>query len=349
MAATEGSCRSASPVAPLSSLSPPPSPPHPASSADPPAPFSLRLFRLSHPSRPSRPFRARHHQEDIRREAQTMTMIGHPNLVRAHCSFVGEQYLWVVMPFMDGGSCLHIMKSCHMDGLDEPIIATVLRETLKGLDYLHRNGHIHRDVKAGNILIDAVGNVRLADFGVSACMFDTGDRLLSRKTFVGTPCWMAPEVLEQLHGYDYKYAPLPHGPPLAFRLSPLASPLSSRFAAFRSPVFHSPTARPPRLPPAGSSIWSSSSLPPPPLLGPAVLLMTLQGAPPGLDLERDRRFSKSFKEIIAMCLVKEPSKRPTAEKLMKHAFFKQARDADYVYHHLLHGLPTLGERVQMLK
>ncbi|CAI7902588.1 unnamed protein product [Closterium sp. NIES-53] len=142
--------------------------------------------------------------EDIRREAQTMTMIGHPNLVRAHCSFVGEQYLWVVMPFMDGGSCLHIMKSCHMDGLDEPIIATVLRETLKGLDYLHRNGHIHRDVKAGNILIDAVGNVRLADFGVSACMFDTGDRLLSRKTFVGTPCWMAPEVLEQLHGYDYK-------------------------------------------------------------------------------------------------------------------------------------------------
>ncbi|CAI5483236.1 unnamed protein product [Closterium sp. Yama58-4] len=249
--------------------------------------------------------------EDIRREAQTMTMIGHPNLVRAYCSFVGEQYLWVVMPFMDGGSCLHIMKSCHMDGLDEPIIATVLRETLKGLDYLHRNGHIHRDVKAGNILIDAVGNVRLADFGVSACMFDTGDRLLSRKTFVGTPCWMAPEVLEQLHGYDYK-----------------ADIWSLGITALELAHGHAPFSKYPPM---------------------KVLLMTLQGAPPGLDLERDRRFSKSFKEIIAMCLVKEPSKRPTAEKLMKHAFFKQARDADYVYHHLLHGLPTLGERVQMLK
>lgn len=76
-----------------------------------------------------------------------MSLISHPNVVRAYCSFVKDQFLWVVMPYMAGGSCLHIMKSHHPDGFDEPVIATVLKETLKALDYLHHHGHIHRDVK----------------------------------------------------------------------------------------------------------------------------------------------------------------------------------------------------------
>jgi serine/threonine-protein kinase OSR1/STK39 len=58
-----------------------------------------------------------------------------------------EQNLWVVMPYMSGGSCLHIMKAAFPDGFDEAVIATVLRECLKALEYLHRHGHIHRDVK----------------------------------------------------------------------------------------------------------------------------------------------------------------------------------------------------------
>jgi serine/threonine-protein kinase OSR1/STK39 len=81
------------------------------------------------------------------REAQTMTMIDHPNVLKAHCSFVHNHTLWVVMPYMGGGSCLHIMKSAFPDGLDEAIIATVLKETLKGVEYLHQHGHIHRDIK----------------------------------------------------------------------------------------------------------------------------------------------------------------------------------------------------------
>lgn len=127
--------------------------------------------------------------DDIRREAQTMSLIEHPNVVRAYCSFVVERSLWVVMGFMAQGSCLHLMKAAYTEGFEEAAIGSILKETLKALEYLHRHGHIHRDVKAGNILLDNNGQVKLADFGVSACMFDTGDRQRSRNTFVGTPCW----------------------------------------------------------------------------------------------------------------------------------------------------------------
>lgn len=86
-------------------------------------------------------------QDDIRREAQTMSLINHPNVITAHCSFVVDRNLWVVMPFMDEGSCLHLMKIAYPDGFEESAIASFLKETLKALVYLHHHGHIHRDVK----------------------------------------------------------------------------------------------------------------------------------------------------------------------------------------------------------
>lgn len=98
------------------------------------------------------------------------------------------------------GSCLDMLKSTFPNGMDEITIASILYQALNGLDYLHKAGHIHRDVKAGNLLVDSDGLVKLADFGVSACLFDDGGRSglrsTMRKTFVGTPCWMAPEVIE---------------------------------------------------------------------------------------------------------------------------------------------------------
>ncbi|KAL3378855.1 hypothetical protein AABB24_004666 [Solanum stoloniferum] len=249
--------------------------------------------------------------DGIRREVQTMILIDHPNVLRAHCSFTAGHSLWVVMPFMAGGSCLHIMKSSFPDGFEEPVIATLLREVLKALVYLHYHGHIHRDVKAGNILIDSNGAIKLADFGVAACMFDTGDRQRSRNTFVGTPCWMAPEVMQQLHGYDFK-----------------ADIWSFGITALELAHGHAPFSKYPPM---------------------KVLLMTLQNAPPGLDYERDKRFSKSFKEMVAACLVKDPKKRPSSEKLLKHPFFKQARGHDYLARTILDGLPPLGDRFRMLK
>ncbi|KAL6006990.1 hypothetical protein ACLOJK_032486 [Asimina triloba] len=228
--------------------------------------------------------------DGIRREVQTMSLIDHPNVLRAHCSFTTDRSLWVVMPYMDGGSCLHIMKSAYPEGFEEPVIATLLREVLKALVYLHGQGHIHRDVKAevfeaGNILIDGYGTVKLGDFGVSACMFDTGDRQRADIWSFGIT------ALELAHGHT----PFSKYPPMK------------------------------------------------------VLLMTLQNAPPGLDYERDKRFSKSFKEMVAACLVKDPKKRPTSEKLLKHHFFKHARSNEYLARTILSGLRPLGERFRMLK
>ncbi|XP_026387476.1 serine/threonine-protein kinase dst1-like isoform X2 [Papaver somniferum] len=248
---------------------------------------------------------------NISREAQTMILVDNPNVLRAYCSFVSDHNLWVVMPFMEGGSCLHILKAAYPDGFKESVIATILREILKGLEYLHQHGHIHRDVKAGNILVDARGAIKLGDFGVSACLFDSGDRQRTRNTFVGTPCWMAPEVMEQLNGYDFK-----------------ADIWSFGITALELAHGHAPFSKYPPM---------------------KVLLMTLQNAPPGLDYERDKKFSKSFKNMIAQCLVKEPSKRPSARKLLKHPFFKQARSNDYICRTLLEGLPTLGDRMKELK
>ncbi|KAF3632811.1 putative serine/threonine-protein kinase fray2-like isoform X2 [Capsicum annuum] len=249
--------------------------------------------------------------DDIRREAQTMSLIDHPNVIKSFCSFVVESYLWVVMPFMAEGSCLHLMKIAYPDGFEESAICSMLKETLKALEYLHRHGHIHRDVKAGNILLDTNGAVKLGDFGVSACMFDSGDRQRSRNTFVGTPCWMAPEVLQPGTGYDFK-----------------ADIWSFGITALELAHGHAPFSKYPPM---------------------KVLLMTIQNAPPGLDYDRDKKFSKSFKEMVAMCLVKDQTKRPTAEKLLKHSFFRNAKPPELSVKKLFADLPPLWNRVKALQ
>lgn len=199
-----------------------------------------------------------------------MALSKHPHVLRVYGSFVHGSKLYIVTPYMAVGSCLDIMKLSFPDGLDEISIATILKQALEGLAYLHKNGHIHRDVKAGNLLMDEDGSVLLADFGVSSSLMETGERGV-RKTFVGTPCWMAPEVMEQAD-YDYK-----------------ADIWSFGITAIELATGHAPFAKHPPL---------------------KVLMMTLNNDPPTLSRETTtNKFSRTFKEMIDTCMSKDPSKR----------------------------------------
>ena len=139
--------------------------------------------------------------DELRKEIQLMTLCKHVNLLPIYASFVDASKLWIVTPLLSAGSCLDIMKYAFPEGFEEPVIAAILSQALQGLEYLHKNGLIHRDVKSGNLLMDEKGIVQLADFGVSSSLTDEGERKAARKTFVGTPCWMAPEVMEMVNNF----------------------------------------------------------------------------------------------------------------------------------------------------
>ncbi|KAL4788223.1 kinase-like domain-containing protein [Aspergillus varians] len=135
--------------------------------------------------------------EDIIQEIAILSELNSPYVTRYYGSYLKGSSLWIVMEFCSGGSCSDLMRP---GPIPEEYIVIIIRELLKGLDYLHGDKKLHRDVKAANILLTSGGQVKLADFGVSSQLSAT---MTKKNTFVGTPFWMAPEVIKQ-SGYDYK-------------------------------------------------------------------------------------------------------------------------------------------------
>jgi len=137
--------------------------------------------------------------DDITKEIEFMKGCRSPYIVRYFGSYFKSDELWIVMEYCGAGSVCDMMKICD-NTLVEDQIAVVCKDVLNGLTYLHGMLKIHRDIKAGNILLNNQGASKLADFGVSGQLSDT---LAKRQTVIGTPFWMAPEVIQEV-GYDLK-------------------------------------------------------------------------------------------------------------------------------------------------
>ncbi|KAJ4370466.1 Serine/threonine-protein kinase PAK 6 [Neocucurbitaria cava] len=135
--------------------------------------------------------------DDIMGEIMILSGMNSPYVTKYYGSYLAGSDLWIVMEFCSGGSCADLMKP---GTIAEAEIAVILKELLMGLSYLHDDHKLHRDIKAANILVGANGQVKLADFGVSGQLSAT---MTKKNTFVGTPFWMAPEVIRQ-SGYDGK-------------------------------------------------------------------------------------------------------------------------------------------------
>ncbi|KTG46188.1 hypothetical protein cypCar_00007762 [Cyprinus carpio] len=218
----------------------------------------------------------------IQHEITMMKDCTHKNIVAYFGSYLRNNKLWICMEFCGGGSLQDIY---HVTGpLKERQIAYVSRETLQGLHHLHEAGKMHRDIKGANILLTERGDVKLADFGVAA---EINASVAKRKSFIGTPYWMAPEVaaVERKGGYN--------------QLCDIwaVGITAIELAELQPPMFDLHPMR-------ALMLMSKSSFQPP-------------------KLKDKSKWSTEFHNFIKMALTKNPRKRPTAEKLLQHAFVTQ--------------------------
>ena len=133
-------------------------------------------------------------REDVEKEIRVLETCDHRHVTRYYRSFVTPnlEQIWIVMEYCGGGSVRDVLNA-RTEGLREEGVAYVCDCALSGLNYLHQSGRIHRDIKCGNILLTRDGEVKLADFGVATQLQEDANE--RAKTFVGTPHWMAPEVI----------------------------------------------------------------------------------------------------------------------------------------------------------
>ncbi|KAK5650505.1 hypothetical protein RI129_001534 [Pyrocoelia pectoralis] len=224
---------------------------------------------------------------DFMIEIDILSECKHTNVVELIEAFQREQQLWMLIEYCDGGAVDSIMTELEKP-LNELQIAYVCQNICKGLEFLHRTHIIHRDLKAGNVLLTMAGGVKLADFGVSAKNKST---LQKHDTFIGTPYWMAPEVVLcetfRDNPYDFKVDIWSMGITLI------------EFAQMEPPNHE---------------------------MSPMRVLLKIQKSDPP-TLEQPSKWSKDFVDFIAKALIKDPQKRPTCDELLKHSFINCTLDA----------------------
>ncbi|KAL7375139.1 hypothetical protein ABVT39_012590 [Epinephelus coioides] len=206
----------------------------------------------------------------------------HKNIVAYFGSYHRNTKLWICMEYCGGGS---LQDMYHVTGpLKEKQIAYVCRETLQGLYHLHETGKMHRDIKGANILLTERGDVKLADFGVAA---EISASVAKRKSFIGTPYWMAPEVaaVEKKGGYNHLCDIWAVGI------------TAIELAELQPPMFDLHPMR-------------------------ALMLMSKSNFQPP-RLKDKAKWSASFQSFVKMALIKSPRKRPSAETLLQHPFVTQ--------------------------
>ncbi|KAI9188653.1 hypothetical protein H9P43_000074 [Blastocladiella emersonii ATCC 22665] len=226
--------------------------------------------------------------EELRKEIQVMSLCRHPHLLPIYRSFVTDNHLHIVTPLRTAGAVNHLLKTQFPHGLPEPAIAAILAQILQGIHYLHRNNLIHRDIKGGNVLLDReTGLAQLGDFGVSSSLCE-GVHRTSRKSFVGSLLWMAPEIMQQTSSYDHK-----------------ADLWSLGITCLEMAQGLAPYAEYPPL---------------------KVCLLVLNNNPPTLDRSASHyKYSRAFKDLIDACLMRNPALRPDAAKLLQLPFVKKAK------------------------
>uniref|UniRef100_A0A8C4X9Q1 non-specific serine/threonine protein kinase n=1 Tax=Erpetoichthys calabaricus TaxID=27687 RepID=A0A8C4X9Q1_ERPCA len=231
--------------------------------------------------------------EEIEAEYNILQSLpNHPNVVKFYGMFykadglAGGQ-LWLVLELCNGGSVTDLIKGLLMRGqrLDEAVISYILYGALLGLQHLHNNRIIHRDVKGNNILLTTEGGVKLVDFGVSAQL--TSARL-RRNTSVGTPFWMAPEVIACEQQYDYSY--------------------DARCDVWSLGI---------------TAIELGDGDPPLAEIHPVKALFKIPRNPPP-TLRHPGNWCRGYSHFIAQCLIKDFEKRPSVTHLLEHPFIKQA-------------------------
>ncbi|XP_072033973.1 myosin-IIIb-like [Amphiura filiformis] len=263
-------------------------------------------------------------EEEIQAEYKTLKeFCHHPNLPRFYGAFYKtmqgqHNQLWLILELCGGGSVTDLLQGMLDNGerFNELIIAYILRETMQALSHLHIHNVMHRDVKGHNVLMTTDANIKLVDFGVSAWVSDMkkmeavhlgkgvsammADGYLERNTSVGTPYWMAPEVIAC-------------GQQLGTMYDVRADVWSLGITA----------------------IELADGEPPMKDLHPMRALMKIPRNKPPL-LSNPGRWSPMYKNFIAQCLVKDFASRPTVDQLLRHPFITQVpKDISEIHHGLI--------------